>query len=163
MMRDHGLFTEATDSGFLGAITVAVWFLVRDVLAGHPLRTPSVLGQLFLLGEPHPDLNSMVFGAVVLYTGFHFIAFVLFAFLVAALVRLAVDQPAVRFALLVLFVAFEFCFYVVVNVVSQEIGALFPLWTVIAANLFAAVAMAIYFWRRYPELGGILKEEPLGA
>jgi hypothetical protein len=105
----------------------------------------------------------MVFGAVVLYTAFHFIAFVLFAFLAAALVRLAVDQPAVRFALLVLFVAFEFCFYVVVNVVSQEVGGLFPLWTVMAANLLAALAMAIYFWRRYPELGGILKQEPLGA
>jgi len=164
MMRErHALLSEATDAGFIGATAVAIWFLIRDLLAGHPLRTPSVLGQLFLLGERQPDAEGLVFGAVVLYTGVHFIVFVLFALVVTWLVRLAVDQPVVRFALLVLFVAFEFCFYVVVNVVSSEVGALFPIWTVVAANLLAAAAMAAYFWRRYPELGGILRKEPLGA
>ncbi len=64
---------------------------------------------------------------------------------VALLMRLAVEQPAVRFALLVLFVTFEFCFYVLVNTVSEEVGALFPLWTVLAANLLATAAMAAYF------------------
>lgn len=163
MGERHAVFTEATDAGFIGASTVAIWFLIRDLLAGHPLRTPSVLGQLFLLGEPHPDVQGLVFGAIVLYTGVHFIVFVLFAFLVALIVRLCVDQPAIRFALLVLFVAFEFFFYVIVNAVSEEVGALFPMWTVVAANLLAAAAMGAYFWRRYPELGDILRKEPLGA
>lgn len=62
-----------------------------------------------------------------------------------------------------LFVAFEFCFYGIVNVVPDEIGALFPLWTVVTANLLAAAVMMAYFWRRYAELGSILREEPLGA
>ncbi len=163
MPARHAVLTEATDAGFIGASTVAIWFLIRDLLAGHPLRTPSVLGQLFLLGEPHPDVQGLVFGAIVLYTGVHFIVFVLFAFLVALLVRLCVDQPAIRFALLVLFVAFEFFFYVIVNAVSEEVGALFPMWTVVAANLLAAGAMAVYFWRRYPELGEVMRKEPLGA
>jgi hypothetical protein len=163
MRERHAVFTEATDAGFIGASVVAIWFLVRDLLAGHPLRTPSVLGQLFLLGDPHPDTQALVFGAIVLYTGVHFILFVLFAFLVALMVRRSVDQPAIRFALLVLFVAFEFCFYVIVNAVSEEVGSLFPLWTVVTANLLATAAMAAYFWRRYPELGDILRKEPLGA
>lgn len=163
MRSPHSLLSEATDAGFLGGSAVAVWFLVRDLLAGHPLRTPSVLGQLFILGERHPDVQGMVFAAVVLYTGAHFIAFILFALVVAMLVRFAVDQAVARFALLVLFVAFEFCFYVIVNVVSDEVGAFFPMWTVMAANLLAAAVMAAYFWRRYPELGGILRKEPLGA
>jgi lysylphosphatidylglycerol synthetase-like protein (DUF2156 family) len=164
MMRaQHGLLAEATDAGLLGGSAVAFWFLVRDLLSGHPLRTPSVLGQVLLLGEQHPDVNNMVFGAVVLYTGFHFILFLVFATVVALLVRLSVEQAVVRFALLVLFVAFEFCFYVVINTVSEEVGALFPLWTVLAANLLASMVMMVYFWRRYPELKGILREEPLGA
>ena len=69
----------------------------------------------------------------------------------------------VRFALLLLFVVFEFCFYVVINTVSDEIGALFPLWTVLAANLLASGVMMAYCWRRYPELKGMLGNEPLGA
>jgi hypothetical protein len=164
MMRtQHRLFTEATDAGFIGGTTVAVWFLLRDLLVGHPLRTPSVLGQVFLLGESHPDVHSILFGAVVAYTAVHFILFVLFAMLLAVLIRLAVDQPVCRFAILVLFVVYEFCFYVVVHAVSDDLGALFPLWTVLAANLLATAAMGAYFWRRYPEFGGILKAEPLGA
>lgn len=159
----HGLLNEATDAGLLGGSAVALWFLVLDLLAGHPLRTPSVLGQVLLLGEQHPDVNNMVFGAVVLYTGFHFIVFLAFATIVALMVRLSVEQAVVRFALLVLFVAFELCFYVVIHTVSEEIGALFPLWTVLGANLLATAVMMAYFWRRYPELKNILRDEPLGA
>jgi hypothetical protein len=163
MRTGHSIFTEATDAGFLGATAVAVWFLVHDLLRGRPLLTPSVLGQLFILGETHPATHAPVFAAVILYTALHFILFVVFAALVALLVRLAVDQPVVRFALVVLFVAFELCFYVVINVVSAEVSGLFPLWTVAGANLLAAVVMGAYFWRRYPELRRVLQEEPLGA
>lgn len=163
MRAPHSLVTEATDAGFLGGTTVAVWFLIRDLLAGHPLRTPSVLGQVLLLGEPHPDVNSILFGAIVAYTAVHFIVFILFAMLLAFLVRLAVGNPVCRFAILVLFVAYEFCFYVVAHAMSDELGELFPLWTVLAANLLATLAMGTYFWRRYPEFGGILRAEPLGA
>jgi hypothetical protein len=161
--QPHPLFSEATDAGLLGSSAVAVWFLFRDLLAGHPLRTPSVLGQLFLLGNPHPDLNQVDFAAVVLYTATHFILFLLFSALVTLMVRLAVENSVARFGLLVLFVVFEFCFYVVVNVASREVGALFPLWTVGAANLVAAAVMGAYYRRRYPDLGQALREEPLGA
>jgi hypothetical protein len=159
----HALFTEALDAGFLGASAVAVWFLVRDLFRGIPLLTPSVLGQLFLFGDPHPVVGSPVFAAVILYTAVHFVLFVLFAALVALLVRLASEHTAFRFALLVLFVVFEFCFSVVIDVVSTEVGGLFPFWTVAGANLLAAIVMGAYFWRRYPELRQALREEPLGA
>ncbi len=161
--QSHPLFSEATDAGLLGSTAVAVWFLVRDLLSGRPLRTPSVLGQLFLLGQPHPDLDRIDFAAVVLYTATHFILFLLFAALVTLLVRLAVENAVARFGLLVLFVVFEFCFYVIVNVASTEVSALFPLWTVAGANLVAAGAMGAYYRRHYPDLSQALREEPLGA
>jgi hypothetical protein len=163
MRSPHPLLTEATDAGFLGGTAVAVWFLLLDLVRGHPLRTPSVLGQIFLLGREHPDVQGMDFGAIVGYTAVHFFAFVLFALVVTALVRLAVDHPVIRFALLVLAVAFEFFFYVAVQTVSVEVGALFPLWTVLAANLLALGVMAAYYWRRYPEFGAIFRTEPLGT
>jgi len=150
MRSPHPLLTEATDAGFLGGTAVAVWFLLLDLVRGHPLRTPSVLGQIFLLGREHPDVQGMDFGAIVGYTAVHFFAFVLFALVVTALVRLAVDHPVIRFALLVLAVA-------------VEVGALFPLWTVLAANLLALGVMAAYYWRRYPEFGAIFRTEPLGT
>jgi hypothetical protein len=162
-MLKHSLLGEATDAGFLGAAAVALWFLVHDSLRGRPLLTPSVLGQLFLLGNSHPTTTSVDFGAMVMYTVVHFLAFLLFGLLLAWLVRLSVTQPVARFALVVLFAVFEFCFYVVLNVVSDEVGSLFPLWTVAGANLLAALVMGGYFWLRYPELKEALREEPLGA
>jgi hypothetical protein len=68
-----GLFT-----GMIGALAVALWFLVLDVAAGHPLYTPALLGNVLLHGgqavaqpvviEPLP---------IAAYTGFHFVVFML--------------------------------------------------------------------------------------
>lgn len=163
MERRHTILGEATDAGFLGAAAVALWFLIHDTLRGRPLLTPSVLGQLFLLGNPHPSTATIDFGAMIMYTVVHFLLFLGFGFALAAMVRVSVEQPIARFGLVVLFAVFELIFYVAVNVVSTEVGALFPLWTVAGANLLATAVMGGYFWIRYPELKHALKDEPLGA
>ena len=51
----HSVIGEGTDVGLIGGIVVAVWFLVLDTLAGHPFQTPSLLGQMVLLGDRTPD------------------------------------------------------------------------------------------------------------
>jgi hypothetical protein len=163
MAERHSIISEATDAGFLGAITVALWFLIYDSLAGHPLRTPSVLGQLFLLGESNPDTRGIVFSAVVMYTVVHFLAFLVFGALVAWLVRMAATNGAWRFALVVLFVVFEFCFYVFLRMASPGVSHIFPGWSIAIGNLLATAAMAVYFWKRYPALERSLRHVPLGA
>ena len=163
MAARHSIISEATDAGFLGAITVALWFLVYDSILGHPLRTPSVLGQLFLLGEPNPDTHTLVFTAVVMYTVVHFVAFLLFSFLVATLVRAAATNEFWRFAVVVLFVVFELFFYIFLRTVSPQVANIFPGWTIAVGNLLATTAMGIYFWKRYPEIQQRLEEVPLGA
>jgi hypothetical protein len=162
MTHHHSQFGEGVDAGFLGGVAVASWFFLRDLLAGHPLVTPSILGQVFLLGEEHPAMTPL-FGPIVMYTVVHFVAFALFGVLVAWLVRLAVNQPVFRFALVMLFVTFEVFFYVVIHAVSDAVGALFPFWLVASANLLAAAVMGAYFWRKHPALRRALKREPLGA
>ena len=159
----HSLLAEGTDAGLLGGTTVAVWFLIRDLLGGHPLATPSILGQVLVLGQKTPVVEPLDFAGIVLYTGVHFIAFVLLGLLAAWLVRLSAREPVFRFALFVLFVTFEVAFYVLINTVSLEVSTMFPLWSVGCANLLAAAVMGYYFWRKYPELKQALSEEPLGA
>jgi hypothetical protein len=163
MAARHSIISEATDAGFLGAITVALWFLLYDSITGRPLRTPSVLGQLFLLGEPNPDTNSVVFSAVVMYTVVHFLVFLAFSFLVATLVRAAATNGFWRFAVVVLFVVFELFFYIFLRAFSPEVANTFPGWTIAVGNLLATGAMGLYFWKRYPEIQEKLEEVPLGA
>ena len=75
--RSHSIPAEGTDVGIIGGLAVALWFLILDTIAGRPLLTPSLLGQVVLMGDPTPDTRTIIFGAILLYTAFHFIVFAL--------------------------------------------------------------------------------------
>ena len=107
----HSIIGEGTDVGIIGGLAVAVWFLILDVLAGHPFQTPSLLGQTVLLGDRTPDATHLAFGAILFYTAFHFIVFALIGMGLVALVHWGIENPVVRYALLPVFLVFEVLFY----------------------------------------------------
>ena len=154
---------EGTFAGAIGAFCVALWFFVIDLLQGHPLRTPSVLGQVLLFGRHRPDPNTVDFSAVIAYTAVHFALFLAFGIGVVALIRWAARESAVRYALLQVFLVFEVLFYGLLSLVSETTRELFPVWTVLGANTLAALAMGLYLWRQHPEFRQLLRETPLGA
>jgi hypothetical protein len=160
--RPHSIVTEGTDVGIIGGLVVAVWFLILDLLAGMPLRTPSLLGQVVLFGDSTPDLE-VIFGAVLVYTAFHFLVFALLGMGVVALVHWGIENPVVRYALLPLFLVFEVMFYGLIEVLSERTQELFPFWTVVGANTLAAICMGIFLWRRHPAFRRSIEETPLGA
>lgn len=154
---------EGTWIGLIGAAVVALWFLLRDIMAGHPLRTPSILGQVLLMGKSSPDVDKLDFAGIILYTAAHVFVFLLLGMLVAHLIRWSVKNHFVRYALLQVFLAFELFFCVVLLVFREETRALFPLSSVLIANTLAAIAIGIYLWRHHPELRESLRQTPLGA
>ena len=160
--RSHSIGTEGLDVGIIGGLAVAVWFLILDVIRGHPLQTPSLLGQVVLFGDSTPQ-TGFVFGAFLLYTAFHFLVFALLGMGVVALVHWSVNNLIVRYALLPLFLAFEVIFYGLLEVLSERTNELFPFWAVVAANTLAALCMGLYLWRRHPALRRSIEETPLGA
>jgi hypothetical protein len=157
------LSDEGAIAGAIGATVVAIWFLLLDTLAGIPLRTPSVLGQIVLFGRSRPVTDRVLFDAMIVYTAFHFAVFVLFGIGLVALVRWSIRQSVVRYALLQVFLVFEVFFYGVLWMFSARTSELFPLWTVLGANTLAAIAMGLYLWRLHPDLRESLRETPLGA
>jgi hypothetical protein len=160
--RPHSIVTEDTDVGILGGLVVAVWFLALDLLAGMPLRTPSLLGQVVLFGDPTPA-PEVIFGAVLVYTAFHFFVFALLGMGLVALVHWGTENPVVRYALLPLFLVFEVMFYGLIEVLSERTDELFPFWTVVGANTLAAVCMGVFLWSRHPAFRRSIRETPLGA
>ena len=154
---------EGTWIGLIGAGVVALWFLARDVAAGHPLRTPSILGQVLLMGKSAPNVDQLDFAGIILYTAAHVFVFLLFGMAVARLIRWSVKNHFVRYALLQVFLAFELFFCVVLLVFREETRALFPLLSVLIANTLAAVAIGIYLWWHHPELRESMRQTPLGA
>jgi hypothetical protein len=159
----HSVIGEGTDVGLIGGLAVAVWFLVLDSFAGHPFQTPSLLGQMVLLGDRRPEPGGLAFGAILLYTAFHFIIFALFGMMLVALVHWAIVNPVVRYALLPVFLVFEVMFYGFLAILSERTHELFPFWAVISANTLAAACMAAYLWRRHPAFRQSIHDTPLGA
>jgi hypothetical protein len=161
--RSHKIGAEGTDVGIIGGLAVAIWFLVLDSIAGRPLHTPSMLGQVVLMGESAPDTGNIVFGAILLYTAFHFVVFALLGMGLVALVHWGTENPVVRYALLPVFLAFEVMVYGLLEVLSEGTGELFPFWAVVSANTLAAVSMGLYLWIRHPRFRRSIEDTPLGA
>ncbi|MBI1797718.1 MAG: hypothetical protein HY076_08405 [Candidatus Eisenbacteria bacterium] len=143
-----GLFT-----GAIGALAVAIWFLIVDSLAGRPLFTPALLGSVLLHGGASAAQGVVVAPLeVAAYTAFHFAAFLVAGIAFSWLMTLFERFPIVGFVLLVLFACLQICFFAM-NVVlgAQLMGQLRP-WAVIAANFIAATCMALYQWKRHPQI-----------
>jgi hypothetical protein len=161
--KPHSVPGEGTDVGIIGGLAVALWFLLLDSIAGHPLQTPSLLGQVILFRDPNPDTSRVVFGPFLIYTAVHFLVFALIGMGLVALVHWGIRNPIVRYAILPVFLVFEVLFYGLVEVLSERTNELFPFWAVVTANTLAALAMGAYLWIRHPALRQSIRETPLGA
>jgi hypothetical protein len=158
----HSVMSEGTDVGIIGGLAVALWFLILDTIAGHPFQTPSLLGQVVLFGDSTPDTHHLVFGAILVYTAFHFAVFALLGMGLVVLVHWGERDAVVRYALLPVFLVFEVMFYGLLEVFSERTNELFPFWSVVIANTFAAVSMGLYLWYKHPEFRRVCRETPLG-
>jgi hypothetical protein len=142
-----GLFT-----GMIGALIVAVWFLILDSLAGHPLRTPALLGTLLLHGGEAARQVTIAPLEIAVYTAFHFVVFLLVGILLSWLMSLFERFPIMFFVILVVFVCLQFGFFGLnVFLGAQLLGEL-KAWTVAVGNVLAAAGMALYQWKRHPSV-----------
>ncbi len=148
---------EGVAAGVIGAAVVAVWFLVLDAVRGDPLRTPRFLGTA-MLRQDDPV------GAILSYTIFHAIVFVLFGIAGAFLLSGAEARPVFLFPFVMLYIAFEFFFFAVVLILARWVLDELAGWTVVVGNLLAGAAMLAYYFRKHRALAGrvarALAEEP---
>jgi hypothetical protein len=151
-LREHRVVREALFSALIGAVVVALWFLVLDLVQGRPLFTPAALGSALLYGARSADAVVVNATTVLTYTGLHFAAFGLVGLLAAALADAAETQPPLLIGIALLFVTFEALFLGLLAIAAGWLlGALQP-WTIIVANLLAAAAMAGYLLYEHPRL-----------
>jgi hypothetical protein len=145
-IAEDGLF-----AGALGGLSVAVFFLIVDVLEGRPLFTPSLLGSVLFLRESAEAVTGVNIPMVFAYTGVHFAIFVTVGMAAAFMVSEFERNPPVGLVLLLLFICFEAGFFgITVGIAPGVIGVL-GAWLVGIANLLAAAAMAAYLlWWSHP-------------
>ena len=153
----HSTIREGVVAGGLGALAVALWFLLVDGIAGRPLHTPALLGAM-VLRTPDPIAaaegpDRLMFAA--LYTPIHFILFALFGVLVISLMHRAKKQPNILMLALMLFAVFEVGFTGLVALLGQTALGDLAWYQVAIGNLIAVMLMGWYVWRRHPDFPAI--------
>lgn len=149
------VYSEGIIAGVIGAATIAVWFLILDTIYGRPLHTPTVLGTaLFQRGEGlvSPENLPISVEMTLMYTWVHVLAFCVIGGIASKLLDLAEQNLNVGFGILLFFVVFEFGFVVAASVLAEPVLHALAWPAVLVGNLLAATVMAIYFWRRHPNL-----------
>lgn len=149
------LYAEGIIAGFIGAATIALWFLILDSFDGRPFYTPSLLGTaLFNRGEmpASPETVRVSLDMTLMYTWVHFLAFCIIGGFASRLLGLAEKNVNVGFGILLLFVVFEIGFIFAALVLSETVLQALAWPAVLVGNLLAAASMGGYFWRRHPNL-----------
>ena len=139
-------------AGMIGALVVAAWFLVLDLVGGRPLWTPAMLGSLLLHGTgavQHVIVRPL---EVAAYTAFHFLVFIAVGVALSFLMTLFDRFPIMFFVLLVLYLCLQAGFFVLDAILGAELMHQLRPWAVVIANVLAAGAMALYLWRRHPDV-----------
>ena len=148
-------YLEGIIAGVIGAATIAVWFLILDTIYGRPLYTPTVLGTaLFRRGEglASPENLPISLEMTWMYTWVHGLVFCVIGGIASKFLAMAEQNMHVGFGILLFFVFFEFGFIAVAFVFVQPILHSLAWPAILFGNLLAATTMALYFWRRHPNL-----------
>jgi hypothetical protein len=139
-------------AGLIGASLVAIFFLVFDLLAGEPLRTPFALGAALFRGELPPAGTPVDPMLVLAYTALHGTVFIGFGVPAAfqMLARARAARGPLRAALLAvgLFAGFEVVFLSLGELFVPGLTGMLGAGRVAVANALAAAAMAAFLGAR---------------
>jgi hypothetical protein len=148
------LLKDGFIAGIVGALTVALWFLIVDTIAGRPLYTPTLLGTVFFhhgADFPSPAPRTVSLDMVFKYSVFHWVAFAVMGVMASFGLRLAAREPHLGFGILLffsLFVVFEFGFRLArATLFSSQVDL--PWLKVLIGNLLASAAIGVYLLRRH--------------
>jgi hypothetical protein len=144
-----GVVKEGAAAGIIGAIILAVWFLICDYAAGQVFRTPSLLGSVILGGGAGSSISLPM---VVGYTALHFIAFIAFGIAASIFVVGSEREPLLALGVLVLFLCFEVAFFGWITVLSAAALGDLGWWRIIGGNLLALTGMIAYFEYGHPRI-----------
>jgi hypothetical protein len=162
--RAEHVMRQGVVVGLIGAAVAMLLFLVVDLAAGVPLRTPAMLGSaLFhgLSGGASDAREAAITTRVVLgYTAVHVTGFVLFGLAVSGLFAIAEREKRVLALIFMLGCCLAAAFVMMVYGLSQWVRDAMTPWVFLAGHVLAGAAVVIalfYFHRR------LLREFPTSA
>lgn len=148
----HRIIREGVVVGLLGAVIVAVWFLIVDSVRGDPFFTPGALGSAVILQVTDASGVQVTAVTVLGYTIIHLLAFVAVGLAAAALTVQAEKVPALVLAGILILATAEAFFMGLMAVLAEWLLGTLGWASIGIGNLLAAGGMAFYLWRAHPDL-----------
>lgn len=150
----HSTLREGIIAGALGAIGVALWFLIVDLIAAEVFFTPTRLGMAVGRVFGIAPMAESATVAVVAYTVLHFAGFAVVGLAATAIVHASREQPSLLAGAFLAFVVAQALFYGFIALLDAT-GLLEHLtWVLIAiGNLIGAALIGWKLWRDHPGLG----------
>jgi len=161
-LRAHPAWIEGLQAGVLGAILVAGWFFVLDLVRGQPLMTPAALGSAVFLGSGTLEEVSFSPWIIAGYTVLHLAFFLVIGLGVAILLARGRKTPHLLVAAALVFVVAEVLFLGFLAMAAEFLLGVMTLWAIASGNLLAALGMGFFLGRRHPDLGSLLDGSALG-
>src|SRR5271154_694986 len=146
------IIIDGAVAGIIGAVVVAVWFLIFDVIRGHALETPALLAATILHGSHSHEVHHGLALLALEYSVLHFGAFITFGIAGGLLLEACETESSLLFSLAIFFVAFEVFFIAVVLFLGPNVMVELTWWGIIVGNLLATGAMLSYFFWQHPAL-----------
>lgn len=154
--------------GAIGYAAVALFYSVFDVLAARgPVFTVNMLGRALFRGVRDPAILlfpvTIDRGALLAYNALHLVAALAVGLFVTTLVARAEADPARRRWTAAALLAGGIATVFAVGLLSTPIRPLLPWWSIVVANVLAALAAGAWLAHVYPGVWGRLAGAPRGG
>ncbi|MBC7791754.1 MAG: hypothetical protein H7Z74_17540 [Anaerolineae bacterium] len=152
MLRDHPLLNRGIVTGLVGAGSVALWFLLLDVIRGAPFFTPAALGSVLFFGAASPSGVQTTAAVIAAYTAVHVAIFAVVGVALEWSVERMERAPGMWVMALLVTIMMEALFLGVAGSLSAWVLGAVGYWAVLVANLISVIAMGTLLWRTHPVL-----------
>lgn len=145
MRGPTGTVARGVVGGVVAATAVAAWFFLIDTIEGRPFFTPSFLASA-LTGSPAAT-GDPGFGAIALFTLFHYAAFVAFGILASWIVAATGIRAGLLLGLVIGLLLFDLTFYAGVTMTGVDVVRELGWAQVLIGDLLAGALLAVFLQR----------------
>ena len=155
-------YAQGMVTGLVGYATVAIYFVVANLLAGRsPFHTAALLGSALFYGLRNASDLVIAPGPILAYNGVHLLVFLALGMLAAWLAYLAEKAPHLWYVGAVVFIFISFHMFSFFLFFTAGIREALSAWNLMGAGVLACLAMAAYLYIVHPRLHAELRDYPV--
>jgi hypothetical protein len=140
------MIADGALAGMIGAVVIALWYLIFDAARGQPLGSPGALAATLFSGA-HPGA-ALTLGRLI----FHFGVFALIGVVAALMLETAEHDESLFPTMMVLVPVFEIFCILLLMLIGPSARVSLPWWKFLIGALMATSAMLAFFLERHPTL-----------